>query len=198
MSLLNSDLTYTQSPVHMDCGSLLSFSILCSTQTPEKSEFVPGAGSSGMQLAVVKLRWEKKMKPSWDAGNQAAPLLARWLRHAPFSFQGFLLGSTPLSEAVGLAPAPPVLSTPSHVMSWQQSPQQRKQGREIKQGWEGRGSEDQDLGEATPRQGQKRYQTTQQPTRDRETEAHSKDCNPLKSHTRSWGHPTLQGSWTWD
>lgn len=70
MSLLNSDLTHTQSPVHMDCGSLLSFSILCSTQTPEKSEFVPGAGSSGMQLAVVKLRWEKKMKPSWDAGYQ--------------------------------------------------------------------------------------------------------------------------------
>ena len=41
-------------------------------RVPETSPLrpVPGAGSSGMQSAVVRLRWEKKMKPSRDAENQ--------------------------------------------------------------------------------------------------------------------------------
>lgn len=64
-----------------------------------------------MQSAVVRLRWEKKMKPSRDAENQVVS----------GSPPGPLAPPSPLQfpwlppEAVGLAPAPPALSTPHHV-----------------------------------------------------------------------------------
>lgn len=69
------------------------------------------------------------MKIRWSV----APLLARWLCHAPFSFHGSLLPRRtlpphlhPLPKAVGLALARPALSTPSHI--WTHSPTGKESG----------------------------------------------------------------------